>query len=224
MLTIDEAIINRHSVRTFTDQKIEGDVLNQLNSCVAECNAQSGLHIQLVTDSPDAFGKSLMAKYGRFRNVCNYFCLVGPKSGTTDRLLGYFGEKLVLLAQQLGLNTCWVGLSYNKNLVNCQMAKDEVLAAVIALGYGSTQGVAHKVKEAGVVFDGIDSAPDWCRRGVEYALLAPTAINQQKFRFSLSADGKVQARRGMGIYTEMDLGIAMLHFEIGAGKDNFEWA
>ena len=65
--------------------------------------------------------------------------------------------------------------------------------------------------------------PDWFRAGAEAALLAPTAMNQQKFLFVLDGN-KVSAKAGFGFYTKIDLGIAKCHFEIGAGTDNFKWA
>jgi hypothetical protein len=75
-----------------------------------------------------------------------------------------------------------------------------------------------------------EDIPDWFRGGVEAALLAPTAVNQQKFSFEFlpAEDGqlpRVLAKKGFSLigYTHMDLGIAKYHFEIGAGKENFQW-
>ena len=65
--------------------------------------------------------------------------------------------------------------------------------------------------------------PEWFRRGVQAALLAPTAMNQQKFTFTLQGD-TVSAKAGTGFYSKVDLGIAKYHFEIGAGTENFRWA
>jgi hypothetical protein len=58
---------------------------------------------------------------------------------------------------------------------------------------------------------------------VNCALLAPTAINQQQFRFKWLGDKRVHAYSAMGIYTKIDLGIAKCHFEIGAKPINVEW-
>ena len=66
------------------------------------------------------------------------------------------------------------------------------------------------------------TVPDWFGRGVEAALLAPTAMNQQKFLFTLDGS-KVSSKAGMGFYTKLDLGIVKYHFEIGAGRENFRW-
>ncbi len=34
----------------------------------------------------------------------------------------------------------------------------------------------------------------------------------------------IEARHSVRAYTQLDLGIAKYHFEVGAGKENFEWA
>ena len=111
--TILEAMRARHSVRSYTEKLIEGETLEALEKLIDECNRESGLHIQLVRNEPMAFD-SAMAHYGKFSGVKNYLALVGKKSKKLDELCGYYGEKLVLAAQTLGLNTCWVGLTFQK--------------------------------------------------------------------------------------------------------------
>ena len=59
--------------------------------------------------------------------------------------------------------------------------------------------------------------PDWFARGMEAVLLAPTAMNQQKFYFTLEGD-RVRARAGRGFLTKMDLGIVKYHFEAATGR------
>ena len=93
---------------------------------------------------------------------------------------------------------------------------------VIALGYGETQGVMHKSKSMTDVAKSEGQMPDWFKHGVQAALLAPAAMNQQKFVFTLQGD-QVSAKAGMGFYTKLDLGIVKYHFEIGVGNHYFEW-
>ena len=216
-----EAIKKRHSVRSYSDKAIEPEKKQALTEKIEEINAQSGLHIQLICDEPKAFD-GFMAHYGKFSGVTNYFALIGKKSDDLSEKCGYYGEQLVLLAQQLGLNTCWVAMTYTKVKSAYQIDAGEKLVIVISLGYGNTQGVAHKSKAAADVSNA-DMQTDWFAKGVDAALLAPTAMNQQKFRFEKKGD-KVMATAGTGFYSKIDLGIAKLHFEIGAGKENFEWA
>lgn len=218
-----EIIKSRHSVRSYTDRPLPTEIRHGLTALVDECNSSSGLNIQLVTDEPKAFGSSLLAHYGKFSNVRNYICMIGKKSSGTDELLGYYGERLVLRAQELGLNTCWVGMTFKKGKIPAEISDGEKLYAVIAIGYGTTQGSTHKIKTPQQICPEIDSAPEWFRRGVEYALLAPTAVNQQKFRFKWSGDNRVTASSSWGFFSKMDLGIAKLHFELGANPVRVEW-
>lgn len=214
-MDLSEAIIRRHSVRRYTDTPIPPQAINELESLIDECNRTADLHIRLITDEPRAFG-GRMARYGSFEGVRNYVALVGPKGPSLDERCGYYGEHLVLRAQQLGLNTCWVGLTYSKIPEVLQLNNDEKLVAVIAIGYGETQGVQHKSKPVEKVTRLHGNEPEWFMRGVEAALLAPTALNQQKFIFEYR-DGKVLASTKWGFYAEVDLGIAKYHFEIGSG-------
>ena len=228
-MTIQEAIKARHSVRAYKGQPLAEDIVRELENEIAEQNRKGHLHIQLIKNEPKAF-QGKLAKYGKFSNVTNYLVMAGTKSDDLDERIGYYGEHLVLLAQTLGLNTCWVGLSYSKIPGTYVLEDGEVIKAYIAIGYGETQGVGHKIKTIEKVSDVSDITPSWFRKGVEAALLAPTAVNQQKFFFEYiaSMDGKpaqVRAKKTFSVigYIKLDLGIAKYHFEVGAGKDNFEW-
>lgn len=223
-MEICEAMWQRHSVRTYTSKKIEGETKEALTAFIRECNHEGGLNMQLILNEPKAFD-CRMAHYGSFSNVRNYIAVIGPKGPDLEEKCGYYGEKLVLFAQQLGLNTCWVALTYSKIRNAFCVAEGEKLVLVIAIGYGSAHGKAHKSKAESAVSrveDG-QEMPEWFRRGIRAALLAPTALNQQKFIFTLNGR-RVSAKAGIGFYTKVDLGIAKYHFEAAAGKENFEWA
>lgn len=226
-MTLQEAITARHSVRKYIDKEIPADIVTALQDKIAEYNKVGNLNIQLVLNETRAF--TGMLSYGSFSGVRNYFVMVGKKGADLDERVGYYGEQLVLLAQTLGLNTCWVGLSYRKVPEAYNVGKDEKLACMIALGYGETQGVSHKIKTIEQVSNASDLTPAWLKRGVEAALLAPTAVNQQKFSFEYVGMSNnrhlVRAKKGFSMigYTQMDLGIAKYHFEIGAGEVNFDW-
>lgn len=217
-----EAMKCRHSVRTYENTPLDSETLRLLQEEISCCNKESGLHIQLVTNEPKAFD-SFMAHYGKFSGVSNYIVLIGKKGKSLEETCGYYGERLALKAQQLGLNTCWVAMTYKKIPGAFHVEESEKLTVVLALGYGKTQGVAHKLKSFNQVSNANASAPDWFVSGIEAALLAPTAMNQQKFFFTLTPDNKVSAKSGTGFYTKVDLGIAKYHFELGAGKNNFAW-
>lgn len=219
-----EAIKARHSVRKYTDKPIETATIAGLRVAIENINAESGLNIQLVTEEPKAFASG-MWKYGQFSGVRNYFVMAGPKGKDAEETIGYYGEKLVLLSQTLGLNTCWVGLTYKKIPGTFTLRDGDIVHCVISLGYGTLSGVQHPQKPMENFYEAEGVPPRWFKDGMEAALLAPTAINQQKFKFILHDGNKVEAKTlfSMAGYTNIDLGIVKYHFEAAAGKENFEW-
>lgn len=220
-MNINEAMKARHSVRSYINKPIDPDTVKKLREEIDACNKEGDLHIQLITDEPEAFTGAL-ARYGHFSGVSNYIAMVGKKGSNLNERLGYYGERVVLFAQTLGLNTCWVGLTYSKRKSRIDVPKGEKLVCVISLGYGETQGKPHKDKPMEQLCSVNGEMPDWFRSGMEAAMLAPTATNQQKFMFTL--DGTtVKAKALVGPYSVMDLGIVKYHFEVGAGKENFSW-
>ena len=229
-MTLHEAIPVRHSVRKYIDKPLPAEVVALLRAEIDKLNSASGLRIQLVTNEPKAFTGLL--SYGKFSGVTNYVVVAGPKSDSLNQTAGYYGEQLVLYAQTLGLNSCWVGLTYRKIPGTYELGPDDKIVCYIALGYGRTQGNSHKTKTVEQLGNVGPDTPAWFAAGVEAARLAPTAINQQKFHFTYLAPAsagekaKVVATPGRSLagYVHTDLGIARCHFELGAGKENFDWA
>ena len=128
----------RHSVRQYTETPLEEAVIKELEKEIAACNDEGGLHLQLVKNEPKAFN-GFMAHYGKFSGVTNYIALIGPKNEGLDEACGYYGERLVLKAQELGLNTCWVALTYKKVPSAFEIRRGEKLALVeraLALAVG----------------------------------------------------------------------------------------
>ena len=207
----------RHSVRSYTDRRIEGEVLSRLQDKIDSVNRESGLKVKLVLDEPSSFGR-LMTKMTGFRNAVNYLAMIGPDGDDLAMRIGYYGEELVLFAQSLGLNTCWAMFCGKKG---CSMDKGDRFPIGIAIGYGATQGVPHKNRPVKDVAD-TDGRPEWFVRGVEAAMLAPTGMNAQKFRLDYDGD-KVSLTGGKSTLKRIDLGIVKFHFECGAGKENVQW-
>ncbi len=215
-----QAMKERHSVRRYENRPIPEEDVKALQTSIAAYNKEGDLHMQLLLQEPKAFNSTfirLVTHYGRFENVYNYIALIGKKNGSLSERCGYYGEKLVLEAQQRGLGTCWVAGSYKKVPSACDLKPGEKIVAVIAVGCKAEEGRAHKSRPLKDVIHVAGEAPDWFFRGAEAALLAPTAMNQQRFVFEWK-DGKASVRALFGPYSHIDLGIVRLHFEIGAGR------
>ena len=215
MQEVLELMKQRHSVRQYKDMAVDAKQRTVLNELVKEINRETGLHIQIFYDEPQCFD-SFMAHYGKFSGVKNYVALVGKKSQNLEETSGYYGEKIVLKIQELGLNSCWVAMTHGKS--KAEVRKGEKQVCLIAFGYGETQGVPHKNKPLQEVCNHTASMPEWFLNGMEAVLLAPTAMNQQKFFITYVSDSKINASCGKGFYTKLDLGIVTYHFEMGSGK------
>ena len=220
-MTIKEAVKQRHMVRKFTDKPIPADLAELLNARIAENNAAHGLNLKLVTGNSDGIGG--MAKMLLTKTVHSYIVLAGKDRADLDEKLGYCGADLCLYAQTLGLNTWWVGGMFSgKGAMKHLETKDVRVNGVIAIGYGQTQGVPHKSKTAAEISQYNGAAPQWFLDGVEALLCAPTALNKQPYMVKGESD-RVSITAGEGHFAGIDLGIGKYHFEVGAGKDNFQW-
>ncbi|MBO4229838.1 MAG: nitroreductase [Clostridia bacterium] len=221
MSDLQDAMRQRHSVRRYLKADIPESTRLALESFVGEINGQSGLHVQILWDEPDCFASPL-AHYGHFENCSHYLSMTGPKSmADLEEKCGYYGERIVLMAQSLGLNTCWAYLTHGKSKAQICPGEREVI--VIALGIGATQGVPHQGKTPREVSNLSDDSPDWFRRGIEAALLAPTALNQQNFRLLRSGTEVTAETTGLGPCLKIDLGIVKCHFELAAGREQFRF-
>lgn len=201
-----EIMEQRHSVRQYKNVVIEESKRKELNEFIKDVNIESNLNIQVFYDEPKCFN-SFLAHYGKFVNVNNYFVIVGKKH--EQEKAGYYGEKVVLKCQEIGLNTCWVAMTHGKSAA--KVNKNEKQLIIVALGYGENQGVAHQSKAISELSKA-DEACGWFKQGMEAVCLAPTAMNQQKFLFELK-NGVVKAKSLGGFYAKIDLGIAKYHFE-----------
>lgn len=223
-MTIDEAVVARHSVRRYTSAPLTKEQVEELQSRIMRLNENFALHIQLILNDDVAFS-GLMAHYGSFRNVKNLIAIAGQKSiagceASLDERVGYATADLVLLAQMLGLNTCVVGLTFKKT-PTIEVDSDEKLELVIALGNGETQGVQHPMKPVTRIAPDYDKSPDWFKKGIDYVMLAPSALNQFKAKFTVDESGRVMAENRFGFFTKIDLGIFKYFFELGSGKEIF---
>jgi len=228
-MTQIEAIFTRHSVRRYKDMEIPKVYVSLLNEKIAELNFRKGLHIQLVTNEPKSFES--IKTYGSFSNVKNYLVMAGKESPDLEEKIGYCGEQLVLMAQAMGLNSCWTGVSYSKVKGTYELEKNEKIICYIALGFGENQGVPHKIKSYSEVSNINGDSPIWFIKGVRAALFAPTAVNQQKFFIEyLGKDPEIKMHKvsvkalfSLVGFTKVDLGIVKCHFDIGANSKKYIW-
>lgn len=211
-----EAILARHSVRNYLEKRIEPEKVRLIKEKVDELNKEGNLHLQFIEDAGDTYNRLLNKAMG-LASAPSVIACVGKDTKDLEQRVGYYGEKLVLFAQTLGLNTCWAG-TFNRKKIAAEVLDGERLVISIAIGYGKNQGNPHKSKDISQLCEAPGSRPEWFDKGMEMALLAPTAINQQRFLIKLKDDETIEFVDKGGPFSQVDLGIVRRHFEIGAGK------
>ena len=221
-MTLEEAMRSRHTVRRYTDRKIPEETLAALRQRIGEHNQAYSLAMSLVTDNTEAFGPALRLFLAK--GVRSYVILAGRDQPGLEERVGYCGADVMLFAQTLGLNTWWVGGTYRRKGLQKNAAPEaEKILGLLAVGYGASQGVPHKSKRLEDIAACDGPAPAWFDKGVEALLLAPTALNKQAF--TVRREGrKVSLTCSSGVFSGVDLGIGKYHFELGAGRENFDWA
>ena len=211
-----DAIKNRHSVRNYRADSVEDKKIEKIEELITDLNKEGNLHFQFIKDAGKTYNRLLNKAMG-LASAPSVIACVGTDDETLEQRVGYFGEKLVLFIQELGLNTCWVG-TFNQKNIGAEVKDNERLVISIAVGYGKDKGKPHKSKSPEQVMEAKGDRPYWFNKGVDMALLAPTAINQQKFLIRLNDDESVDFVDKGGIFSQVDLGIVRCHFEIGAEK------
>lgn len=225
MITV-ETIRERHSVREYDGKPLSRAEFNALGAVVEEYARESGLDIQLVGDNPEVF--NVIARFGLIRGCRTHVAFVvdDAKAGdvAADEAIGYWGQKIVLAAQDMGLNTCWCALCSRKKS-RAVVAPGKKIRLIIAVGHGKTQGFSRKTKSVEAL-SSVECAkvPAWFAAAMEAAQLAPTAMNNQNFKITLLSDGKTvridASQSGLNV---IDEGIVRCNFEIAANEAGADW-
>lgn len=250
MITV-ETIRERHSVREYDGGPLDQAEFDALGAVVEGCARESGLDIQLVGDNPEVF--NVIARFGLIRGCRTHVAFVvddakaggatsvanaaangateadcvemrGARRTAVDEAIGYWGQKIVLAAQDMGFNTCWCALCSRKKS-RAVVASGKKIRLIIAVGHGKTQGFSRKTKSVEAL-SSVEcvKAPAWFAEAMEAAQLAPTAMNNQNFKITLLSDGKTvridAPKSGLNV---IDEGIVRCNFEIAANETGADW-
>ncbi len=220
-MTIFEAIEKRHTIRTYNEQPLEGDILSELTELIDKLNKAGNLHMQLVNGRENAFD-DFVIHYGKWTGVTNYIAMVGPDRADLDESCGYYGEQIVLWAQMKGLKTGWLDTQPKRETDAFTLDKGERHVLSLAIGYSDLEGKGPKAAEIDAMSVVEGEAPAWFYDGMKCAVCAPTAGNQRLFRIKWDGED-VSISSEPGFLEKVDLGIAKYHFEVGSGKGHDIW-
>jgi len=247
-----DMIARRVSRRRFDERAVSAELREQLEVfCDGACAPAGGPGSEIVEpglvtaparvcliDDPDRrLFTGIVGDYGKVVGTPLAAAFVAGGTGDdvseeSQGAAGYLGEAFVLEATRLGLGTCWIAGTFDKERAArlLDLAHDERVVAVTPLGYPTTQQAGGERvlrtmvkasarisvdKLAPGILDG--EWPQWAVSAVQAARLAPSGANRQPWRFRM-AEGALVMRRADRLYwtAPIDFGIARLHVELGA--------
>ena len=235
-----DVIARRVSRRRYAPRQVPADMRERLAASCAELGVSDGARACLVDDAGQTLFTGLVGGYGRVAGTPLAAAFVGRERGEGDGdgaegAVGYLGQAFVLEATHLGLGTCWIAGSFDKERAAQLVALEpgERVVAVTPLGYPTARqpggerlfrtmvkasSRASVEKLAPGILDG--GWPQWAVTAVHAARLAPSGANRQPWRFRWDGDSLVLSRAEKLYWTApIDLGIARLHVELGAAHD-----
>lgn len=228
-LRLLEAISHRRARRSFTGLPISEDDLQALAQLAQAWRPWPGARCEVIREAPAALFMGVLGAYGGVSASPSALAFIG--SGPAEAV-GYTGQALVLAATARNLQTCWVAGVFSPTVVAglVDVRGGERVFAVSALGHALQSPSAkerllfgsgrHKKRRAlDEIAPGHESWPAWAHAATAAAQLAPSAMNRQPWRFSLS-DAGLLVSASVGEVPRapkrLDCGIAMLHLELGA--------
>lgn len=225
------AVFTRRSRRRFDGKPAEPWALAKVGEVCDGFHPFGAARVVLVRKAPQEVFKGVVGSYGSVRDAPHCLVMSGPEDAAAE--VGYVGQAAVLEATALGLGTCWIGGMFRPDVATSlvALAPGERVFAVSPLGRATqSKSLGEKIATAMVksqtrkpseeIAPGSDGWPEWAKKGVEAARMAPSALNIQPWRFTFGADTVTLSTDGKkdscGIPKRLDCGIAMLHFELGA--------
>ncbi|ABX41735.1 nitroreductase family protein [Lachnoclostridium phytofermentans] len=214
------AIEDRVSRRKFEKEPITEQEKEKIVSLINQLNEVSGLTMAFLEDGSSAFQK-LRKSYGLFTNVRSLILMKGKKEDKNlKEKIGYYGEDLILDITDLGLGTCWVGGTFDRDELTIDSGEE--LICVIVVGKVAAPSLREKMMrsamhrkvksiEERIISD--QPLPQWVQNGMKAVLFAPSAKNTQKVMFKYQSNilsAQIADDYSMDL---IDLGIAKKHFE-----------
>lgn len=232
-----DTLRNRHSIRTFSGP-CSAEQVRRLNAVITDINTHGvGMHFQLVTADSAVFS-SFTKAYGMFKGVSDYVaCVADTSYANYLERAGFYGMQVVLSAVSMGLGTCFVSGTYDKDKVKARVRVGQELIMLIALGQkpSGTSGnfvakLAHAIMHRGKKLKPEDfletdlpketlfSAIPKLATAMEAVCISPSAYNKKPVRVcvaktseSYNIQAKVPTKNKQ---QQIDLGIAMYAFQI----------
>jgi nitroreductase len=235
-MKIIETIRKRRSVRTYTGEPLSEEHVAQVKQFVNQLQAPFGVKARIEMISTNASEKPIkLGTYGWIKNAAEYLALIYEDAPFAETAAAYMFEEVILFCTDLGLGTCWLGGSFNRNdfKKQLQLKTNEVLRIVSPVGYAGDRkrfleqyivraDEKHSSRKPfGDLFfeNNFDSPLTEGGAGqfltpLAMVRLAPSANNKQEWRVLVDDKTLHFYKKPYLRFDAIDMGIALCHFEL----------
>lgn len=248
---IEETVRKRYSVRNYSDETIESDILEDLKLFIKTLNNPFGKQINFhFLDLKEAQPTEKLGTYGVIKGARYFVGTTIKQEPMIFEALGYEFEVLVLYLASKGLGTCWLGGTFNRAGYASAMNldADDLFPIMSPFGYPADKkhlkelAMRKAIKaDQRVAWDELffhedfetplpeEAAGDY-KVALEMVRLGPSASNKQPWRILLK-DGmfhfyeyKTPGYSSSFAYDiqEIDMGIAAAHFHLYALEQDLQ--
>lgn len=208
-----EALEHRHSMRSYTGEKLPKDLKNKLVEFIEEgWEPYPGARTRMVLlegkQATSKIFKGLIGSYGAVQNAPAVLLMIANIDDPYFyEATGYMGEQLVLYATYLGFDTCWVGGFFRPEVAAKMgdLQPNERVLAVTPIGYakkdgmsslyegifkfGTKRGKRKSLEEISAIEGG--EPPRWYDRALQAVQVAPSSYNDQPWHLMHHQDGTI---------------------------------
>lgn len=250
---VTEIIKARKSWRSYDGRELGADLSAKIGDFAAgPGSAPFGGQVafRLIKAKPPGQNK-VPGTYGMIRGASDFLVGSVKPSARAMEDFGYLFEKIILLATDLGLGTCWMGGTFSRTSYaeQANVSSDMIVPAISPVGYCAEK--RHVVDSVTRVIAGSKRRKDWAtlffnrnfneplsekeageyREALEMVRLGPSASNNQPWRavkddkglhfYLKRSPGYAKLFEAMDLQ-KVDLGIAMCHFELAAAESGLD--
>jgi nitroreductase len=243
-----DAIKQRISVRSYTEKKVETELIEELAEVTMKhSNAGPfGTKVRFNFINLEPLNRTelrSLGTYGMIRGAHLY--ILGVASDETGAMedLGYCLEKIILHATLMGLGTCWLGGTFRRAAFASKMNLDEneLLPAITPVGYPARAvsvtdrmirfGAGSKRRKpwSEIFFrsDGITPLAESDAAGYKDAFeavrIGPSASNKQPWRLIMDEAGRIQLYlKENKVYNRLMGKIRIQLIDMGIAMSHFE--
>lgn len=253
MFNVEETIRSRKSIRSYEKRPLsqadrEAVIAYMAELCQGEMTPFPAQVRMCLLEAKPGTNTETLGTYGVIRGADTFIGVTVKNADYAMESVGYTFEKLVLYAESLGLGTCWLAGTFDReNFAGAiQPADDELFPIVSPIGYPAgkktlVDSVFRKVGKsdqrkqwAELFFENSFDTPITREQAGGYAIplemvrLAPSAANRQPWRILHRDDAfhfyREKNPKGKYPYDlqRLDVGIAACHFQMAAEEKLLE--